>query len=174
MSTTRLRGGAPHERSNPDAAATLDWLADLFERRQIPWRVTGGLAARSYGAERPLADIDIDLPDHALAELQPALAPFVVDPPHRHQSTTWDLLLCTLDHHGQSVDLGGGTTCRIFDHTLGVWRDDPFLPHQVVHREVLGRIVPVVPREHLLAYKRALGRDVDRLDVAMIEATPPT
>ncbi|MBK7826439.1 hypothetical protein [Nannocystis sp.] len=154
----------------PDPVATLAWLADLFARHGVPWRVTGGLAARCHGANRPLADIDIDVPDDALVALQPALAGFVVDPPYRHRSATWDLLLCTLDHHGQLVDLGGGSSCRIFDHARGEWRDDLFAAHEVVHRELLGRVVPVIPRAALLAYKRALGRDVDRLDVAMIEA----
>ena len=158
----------------PDPVATLAWLADLLARHGVPWRVTGGLAARCHGATRPLADIDIDVPDDALLALQPALAGFVVDPPHRHRSATWDLLLCTLDHHGQQVDLAGGSSCRIFDHARGEWQDDLFAAHEVVHRELLGRVVPVIPRAALLAYKRALDRDVDRLDVAMIEACGDT
>lgn len=169
----RWPADAPKDRPAADVVATLDWLADLLTLHAIPWRVTGGLAARSHGATRPLADIDLDLPDEALAALQPALAPFVVDPPHRHRSDSWDLLLCTLDHHGQAVDLAGGSSCRIFDRAHATWKDDPFHPHEVVHREIFGRVVPVVARADLLAYKRALDRDVDRIDVAQIEAATP-
>lgn len=163
-------GAPPRSEGQPDAVATLDWLADLLAARAIPWRITGGLAARSYGAERPLADIDVEVPDEAIAALQPDVAAFVVDPPYRHRSGPWDLLLCTLNHRGQVVDLCGGSTCKIYDRRAGAWREDLFHPGEVELREVFGRRVPVVPRARLLAYKRALGREVDVLDVQMIEA----
>lgn len=158
--------GAPGT-DGPDAVAALDWIADLLERRGVPYRISGGLAARAYGADRPLADIDIDVPDAALTDLLPELAPFVTFGPARYQDDRWDLLLCTLDHHGQAIDLCGGDTCRIRDGAG--WRDDPFRPAEVVTREVLGRACPVVPLDALRAYKILLGRPVDRADIALLD-----
>jgi hypothetical protein len=37
-------------------------------------------------------------------------------------------------------------------------------------REVLGILVPVMPKDRLVAYKRALARDVDRIDLEQMRA----
>ena len=158
----------------PEPALALAWIADRLEERGIAWRITGGLAARSYGADRPLADIDIEVPDDAIAALLPVIAPFVVYGPARFQDENWDLLLCTLDYHGQMIDVCGGTTCRIFDAAAGLWRDDPFLPGEFVLLDVLGRRCPVVQLPSLIAYKRCLSRDVDRADIALLTGIDPS
>jgi len=160
--------------SGTPAALALAWIADRLEERGIAWRITGGLAARVYGADRPLADIDIEVPDEAIAALLPAVAPFLVYGPARFQDENWDLLLCTLEYHGQLIDLCGGTTCRIFDAVAGLWRDDPFLPGDFVLLDVLGRPCPVVRLAALIAYKRCLSRDVDRADIALLTGIDPS
>jgi hypothetical protein len=159
-------------------ALALAWIADRLEERGIAWRITGGLAARAHARTptlvRPLADIDIEVPDEAVAALLPVIAPFVVYGPARFQDENWDLLLCTLDYHGQMIDLCGGSTCRIFDAAAGLWRDDPFLPGDFVLRDVLGRRCPVVHLAALIAYKRRLSRDVDRADIALLTGIDPS
>lgn len=164
-------GPGPAERAAPDAVAALDWICGCIERLGLPYRITGGLAARAWGAERPLADIDLELPDAGIAQLVPELAPYVIDGPHRYVERPWDLLLCTLDHHGQIIDLCGGDTCRI--HDGAGWRDDPFRPDEVVHLDVLGRRCPVVPLDALRAYKGFTDRDVDRADIALLAGIHP-
>ena len=42
-----------------------------------------------------------------------------------------------------------------------------------VLREVLGVRLPVMPKEELIAYKRRLDRDVDRLDLEEIASVHP-
>jgi len=36
------------------------WIYSLVEEKNIPFRASGGFAAKLYGADRALADIDID------------------------------------------------------------------------------------------------------------------
>lgn len=46
-----------------NAKAALIWIADILKKQQIRFQISGGLAAIAYGANRPLADIDIDIPE---------------------------------------------------------------------------------------------------------------
>ena len=46
--------------------AALIWITNILKKHQIPFQISGGLAAIAYGASRSLADIDIDIPDNNL------------------------------------------------------------------------------------------------------------
>ena len=152
------------------SADALHWIVSRLRRHGIPFQVTGGLAARVYGSSRPLADIDLDVPEEALPLLLPEVAPYVRFGPAHYTDEAWDLELMTLEYLGQEIDLGGAFRARVFDQEAGAWAPMVADFSTAVSREVLGLVVPVVCREDLIAYKRKLGREVDRLDVAAMEA----
>ncbi len=152
----------------PAGMSPLARLASACTALAIPFRITGGLAARAYGSPRPLADIDVDLCDADVATLAAALGGTVTFGPARYRSDEWDLWLCTLQIDGQEVDLCGAETARYRDRASGGWRCDGFDPRDVAWHAIDGVAVPVVPRAALVHYKRALARDVDLEDVAAI------
>ena len=47
-----------------NAKKALIWITDIIKKHHTPFQITGGLAAIAYGANRPLLDIDIDIPDN--------------------------------------------------------------------------------------------------------------
>lgn len=54
--------------------SALAWIAGRLEEAGVPFQVAGGLAARAHGAERPLNDIDIYVPEGTLGRLRDELA----------------------------------------------------------------------------------------------------
>ena len=58
--------------------------------------ISGGFAARLYGATRDLADIDIDIPEDRFAELIPQVKEYIKLGPARYKDDNWDLFLMTL------------------------------------------------------------------------------
>lgn len=79
---------------HPDVA--LAWIADVLKSHNIPFQISGGLAAKVYGSDRPLADIDIDVPDEHLPLLADLLTDHVVWGPARYLDGEWDLMLLTV------------------------------------------------------------------------------
>ncbi|HLC94380.1 MAG TPA: hypothetical protein VJH96_02335 [Patescibacteria group bacterium] len=44
---------------NRDTKKAFRWIVGILQTYKIPFQITGGFAARFYGANRPLYDIDI-------------------------------------------------------------------------------------------------------------------
>ena len=162
-------------------AAALRWIVDLLDARAVPFQAVGGLAARAYGATRPLVDLDFYVPTARLPEIAAsavatpivqvarALAPYC--------DAAWDLTFVALDYAGQRIELGGADEARYFDRGCGCWRPAAIDFTASRRQIVLGVVIPVMPLAELLAYKRALDRPVDRLDLAqltpVLESRPP-
>lgn len=150
------------------AVKAFAWITQALHSRSIPFRVAGGLAARLYGATRPLGDIDLDVPEEHLATIAADLKAFIKFGPERFVDELWDLQLLTLDYHGQEIDLGGAQQGRVFDRKRKKWIHLTTDFESSPRLEVLGRSVLVIPKEDLILYKRMLGREVDVVDVEQI------
>lgn len=154
----------------PNASAAARWIAGLLERERIPYMVAGGLAARAHGATRPLADIDLYVPNEALTTVTKLANDHVTRPPARHVGDQWDLVFMELEYAGQKIDLGGADDVRIAAAVDGPWVTQQIDLRSAVRMETgLGLAMPVMPRDELIAYKRLLDRAVDRHDVAALE-----
>lgn len=126
----------------------------------------GGLAARAHGATRPLADIDLYVPDPALPEVAEAIGPYLLRSPVPYQDDDWDLVFLRAEYEGQAVEVAGADSARYRDRRSGEWREADVDWDAGVRRVVEGVEVPVMPLEQLKRYKEALGREVDRRDLA--------
>lgn len=154
--------------SEPDqdrVEPALRWIAGVLERHGVPFQVVGGVAARAYGATRPVADIDLYIPAAKLRTVVEAVSPHVTRPPARHRGAHWDLVFVRLEYAGQVIELGVADDAKYWDVQAGRWREAAVEFEAADVREVFGVRVPVMPRERLLLYKRRLGRPVDRADV---------
>lgn len=141
-------------------------MVETLRRLDIPFMVVGGLAARSYGATRPLVDIDFYIPGDRFTDLVPAVADHIVFGPKPLTGAGWDLVFMKLELEGRVVEVGDGSDVRVRGGAEEPWIDVSVDFERVDHRRIFGVEVPVMRRADLVAYKRLLGRDVDLRDLA--------
>lgn len=151
------------------AKIALFWITDILKKHQIPFQITGGLAAIAYGANRSLADIDIDIPDNQFDLIKNDVGPYITYGPARFKSDMWDLVLMTLNYQGQEIDLSGADSTHIFNEKTKEWvkLNEDFT---VVNRKkVFDLDLPVIPIKSLIYYKKILAREVDLIDIEQIK-----
>jgi hypothetical protein len=146
----------------------LIWITDILIKHQIPFQITGGLAARAYGAKRPIDDIEIDIPEEKFSLIQNEVSSFITYGPAHYKSERWDLMLMTLNYHNQIIDLSGAFQTKIYNSETKQWQNitDDLL--KACPLEVFGVVLPVIPLDTLINYKTALSREVDLQDIQEI------
>lgn len=124
----------------------------------------GGLAARAWGATRDLVDLDFYVPCAALPALSRTLSSTTPEPV-RVNAPDWDVTVLRLEIEGCPVEFGAAEDARWRDARTGTWHAAAVDWRRAEAREVFDVMVPVMPLDDLLGYKRALGRDVDAVDL---------
>lgn len=152
----------------------FNWIVNILKARGVPLAITGGLAAKIYGATRPLNDIDIDIPDDKIDVIYQDVRDYVVDGPIQmtgEGDDWWKGKLLTLNYQGQLIDITGADTLKVRDSINNVYVSCGTDFSKAVEQEIFGLKVPVVSREELIAYKKLLAvgwlnqkRDVEELE----------
>jgi hypothetical protein len=151
--------------TKPHAKAALYWILDLLEKKQIDYLITGGLAANAYGSLRPLADIDLYVPDKNMAELEQSAKPYVISPIHNRRSAFWDIIYMVLSYQEQKIEIVSSHDLNMLDTTRLVWIKQSVDFSRYQWKVIFERKARIMERKDLIAYKRMINRDVDRLDI---------
>lgn len=144
------------------------WIIVILKENNIRFQIDGGFAARIYGSNRLLADIDIDMQEKNIKEILPIVRKYIVFGPARYKDKNWDLFLATLRYSGQEIDLCGSREAKIFDRNKKKWIKLPIDLSRAKRKKVFGLYVPVVSKKALLDYKKKLRRKVDLADIKML------
>jgi len=147
----------------------LGWIVSLLNRYSISYQICGGMAAKAYGATRPLVDIDIyaalqDSPHFQLFMDEVQL--YIVREFAPHLSASWDILYMALNYQGMWIEIAESTTNpRFYNHRDGRWEEQriDFAASTLIL--LYGVEVAIMPKDELLAYKSMLVREVDHLDI---------
>jgi hypothetical protein len=147
----------------------LEWIVERFEEAGVPHQLAGGAAARIYGAERPLRDLDFYVPDGALDDLVPHIEPYVTYGPEREHGDLWRLTYLKARYLSVLIEVADANTASYRDVDNGAWRPASidFDASTVVH--INGVEVSVMPKSQLITYKRSIDRPEDREDVRQME-----
>ena len=147
----------------------LQWITQILGKYHIPYQIAGGLAARCYGAQRPLADLDIDLPKQLIAKLMPDIEPYIIFGPAQYKDDHWDLFLTTLNYEEQEIDLAALEDCYL---TNSETKKRELLAYDLsdsVYVQIGDMTLPLIPKARLIAYKKKLAREVDLVDINGME-----
>lgn len=149
----------------------LAWITATLQGLEIPFQATGGLAARCYGARRPLHDLDFYVPGRTLPILKDAWNDHITFGPSHFKDDHWDLVFMKLDYLGYQIEFGDADQTKYYDSQSGSWFkvDINFAASNRIIYE--GVELPVMPKKQLLEYKVRLDREVDRIDIREIQGT---
>ena len=147
----------------------LNWIVSLLNRHAVPYQIVGGLAAKAYGASRPLVDIDIYVPmEKAQAALEEMRA-YVIREPLPHLSASWELIYMALSYHGMYIEIGDSSTNpRFYNRRDQRWEPQPINFANSTIMQLYGVEVNIMPGDELLSYKAMLDREVDHIDIQEI------
>ncbi len=144
----------------------LEWLISLLKRHGVSYQIVGGLAARAYGAQRPLVDIDLYVPMEQLQGAMPQLSPYLIRNPRPTQSAFWRLTYLALDYRGVPIQIADSSADPHFYNRKDQRWEPQIIDYAASCRATLyGVEVNVMPRDELLRYKALLDREVDRADI---------
>lgn len=149
-------------------AEAFCWIVHILRIYKIKFQITGGLAAKTYGAKRKLADIDIDIPEKAFKKIIPAVQDYIIWGPARLKDANWHIQLMTLEYKGQKIDLCSDK-CMLRGSVNSKWLRDRVNFTNTKNKKLFGLIVPVINLQNLINYKTILGRPVDISDIKAIK-----
>lgn len=155
-----------HEKNTEDA---FKWIIEILNKHKVQFQIAGGFAARMYGSERELYDIDFDVPEEGIEKILPEIQPYIIYGPTQYKDDHWDLLLLTLSYEGQRIDISGAYNAKKFDGTTKTWVSARADLEAAQMMEVYGVEVPIIPKATLIAYKKTVGREVDKIDVEVLD-----
>jgi hypothetical protein len=147
----------------------LEWIVGVLRKNEIPFQITAGLAAKVYGSNRPLFDIDIDVPETNIPDIVREVKEYITKGPYHLQDDFFDLTLLTLEYQGQPIDLGGAYEVKIRNKETGEWIEYPTDFRKSENHTIYGVDVPVVTKEELIHYKSLVARPTDLEDVKQLK-----
>ena len=157
------------EQEESRASQAFRWIVDALDRHNVPYQIVGGAAARAYGAYRDLVDNDIYIPFDEAASLLEEVLPYVTWGPQHHSGGEWDLTFLKLNYGGQKLELGDSSSePRFFHQKDQRWVEQRIGYERSTTVDLFGFVVKVMPKEELVEYKAALGREVDQGDLEQI------
>lgn len=147
----------------------LIWIIEIFKKENVSFRISGGFAAKVYGSDRELADIDIEIFEKDLKKIFNITKQYAVFPLAQYKDENWDLPLMTLEYQGQVIDICGGDNIKIFNKNTKEWEKFLFDINNSPIRNVQGVDVPIISLDDLIGYKSKSRREVDLIDIQNLE-----
>ena len=123
---------------NTDAA--LQWIVEKLDSLSIPYEIDGGFAAKLYGTERELADIDVNVSLDDFHRLVPWVTEYITFGPGQYKDDNWDLLMFSLKYSGQTIDISALGKTKYYDKQAQQWIEFPADLSEVRVMEYTGKM----------------------------------
>ncbi|MEG4323403.1 MULTISPECIES: hypothetical protein [unclassified Microcoleus] len=142
---------------------TLNLLIATFDRQNIPYQVTGGLAGNIYGSKWPLHDIDIEVSQRDMAKVVELFKEYTVRPLFRLVDEEFDLMLLGLCLNDIEVEINQAEDAFIFSSGVRIKLDTDL--SKAKKMRFLDLDIFVQPLDDIINYKQLLNRNNDVSDL---------
>ncbi|MCX6793109.1 MAG: nucleotidyltransferase [Candidatus Falkowbacteria bacterium] len=148
----------------------LRWIVDILERNNVPYKIGGGLAAKVYGSEREVNDIDISLSGKYFDAIIAEASDFITAGPKHYLNEKWDCNTLSVNYNGQEIDMTDVDTLLMsnLDQTQWLKVKERRLYDAVV-TNINGLMVSIMDPRDLLSYKQELGGEHQSIDIEAIK-----
>ena len=155
--------------SHKHTSEALHWIVKILRKHRVPFHITGGFAARVYGSERVLRDIDIELPTSGMKKVLKDIAPYLIYGPKQYKDRHFQVPLITLQYQNQKIDLSASDDLKLYDARTRKWVKYPVHVSRSPVKRVFGMHIRIASPEHLLRYKSMMMEKVQVEDIKAIE-----
>jgi hypothetical protein len=146
---------------------TLNLLIATFDRHNIPYQVTGGLAGNIYGSKWRLHDIDIEVSQTDMAKVAELFREYIVRPLFRLVDEEFDLMLLGLCINNIEVEINQSEDAFIFSDGVRIKLDTDLSKAKKIR--FLGLDILVQPLDDIIKYKQLLKRNNDVSDLINLQ-----
>jgi hypothetical protein len=149
----------------------LKWIVEILDRHEVPYRIGGGFAAHTYGAVRPINDIDITFPGKYFSIIIPEVADYVTYQFGHSKDEKWDCNGLMLEYGGQEIDMTDIDTLKMSNKEKTEWLQtkDNFRKYPNIVTEMEGVRISLIDPRDLAAYKKHLDGDHQIVDINAVE-----
>jgi hypothetical protein len=152
---------------NKEQKIVLKQVVDLLQENNIVFQISGGLAAIAYGSERPLCDIDIIVDKDDIAKAQKLFKEHIVEDFRKYEDEHMEIWGLSLEINNVDVDITQAQEAY-YKNKKGIKTKFGSDLSKVVLMTVEGIQLPIESKEDVIAYKKAMARDVDLEDLEQI------
>lgn len=146
----------------------LRWIVSVLRKHDVPFQISGGLAANVYGSKRPVNDVDLDVPEDKMEFLLPDIQQYITFGPAQYKDDKWDLKTIALNYNGQEIDIGGAFEAKVFDEKSNKWNPCLAKLETAQTHTIYGIQVPVIDPIDLIEYKKLLSGEHQKEDINVV------
>jgi hypothetical protein len=146
------------------------WIIKILHDNKIPYRISGGFAAKIYGSPRKLRDIDIEIPDKFFKKLIPIIREYVTNGPKKFIDSKMKTYGLVMRYKGQIIEFSGTDSELLFDYKNKKWVNLSVDISKITLKNIYGKRVRVISKIDLLEYKKLIkSRKSDIIDIRALE-----
>jgi len=146
----------------------LQKLVLSLNKSNVPFQVSGGLAAFFYGSQRDLYDIDIDVYKKDIPKIRKLFKKYIIKDYYNLTDEQFDIWLLTLMIDNVLVDISQTEEAYVLKKDGIKIKMDSNIS-KAKHIEYYGLKIPVQDKEELITYKKIIGRGTDLIDIRSMQ-----
>jgi hypothetical protein len=146
----------------------LKFIIPIFQKHDIDYHVTGGLAGNLYGSQWFLRDIDIEVAQKDMDKVVELFREYITIQPTILVDEEFELLMMTLTINDIDVEINQAEDVFVCHQGMKVKLDTDLSKAKIIIFENLEmRVQPLID---IIKYKEILGREEDLIDLRKLPA----